>query len=122
MKKFSKLIKEDSIDFQKGEQVNISNDVNDLDSQIISGLDELKLDGSWEIESIIDVSMQEPTNEAIIINAELGNTQVKRGDFLYITAQLRKPGDTAFHQSKMGCIKVRVVEIYNTLMILNSLK
>jgi len=86
--------------------------------------DEVKntiLDGEWEICNVIDVSANKPTNEAIIINAELGDKQVKRGEFLYVTALINKKG-RPYHQSQMGVLKVRVVEIYNTLLVLNSLR
>lgn len=122
MKKFSNITdKEVSIDFDKDKESDLSNDITELDNQVSDAIKNTILDGEWEIVNIIDVTTNKPTNEAIIINAELGNKEVKRGEFLYVTALINKKG-RAYHQSQMGVLKVRVVEIYNTLLVLNSLK
>ena len=126
MKKFSKIVeditnKEASIDFKKDKEEELSNDITELDDQVSDEVKSTILDGEWEIVNIIDVTTEKPTNEAIIINAELGNKEVKRGDFIYITALINKKG-RPYHQSQMGVLKVRVVEIYNTLLVLNSLR
>lgn len=123
MKKFSTITSKDySLDFKKSKKdKTLSTDISSLDSQIDDELDGSKLDGEWDIINIIDVSKEMPTNEAIIINAELGDKTVKRGDYIYITALLQKKGST-FHQNQMGVLKVRVVDIYNTLLMLNNLK
>lgn len=123
MKKFSDITKKDaSINFKKDKSKGLSNDVENLDNQILNTVNGTKLEGEWEIVNVIDVTSEKPQNEAIIINAELGGKDVKRGDFLYITALINKKGSSAYHQSQMGVIKVRVVEIYNTISVLNSLK
>ena len=126
MKKFSKIVeditnKETSIDFKKDKEEELSNDITELDDQVSDEVKSTILDGEWEIVNIIDVTTEKPVNEAIIINAELGDKEVKRGDFIYITALINKKG-RPYHQSQMGVLKVRVVEIYNTLLVLNSLK
>lgn len=126
MKKFSKIVeditnKEVSIDFKKDKEEELSNDVTELDDQVSDEVKSTILDGEWEIVNIIDVTTEKPVNEAIIINAELGDREVKRGDFIYITALINKKG-RPYHQSQMGVLKVRVVEIYNTLLVLNSLR
>jgi hypothetical protein len=127
MKKFSKITdKDNSFDFKKLKQKGVSSDIENLDSQIEKEVEGTKLDGSWEIVSIVDVTTEMPDineSKAIIINAELGSREIKRGEFIYITAQIKKPGQsTAYHHSQMGVIKVRVVDIYNTMMILNNLR
>lgn len=123
MKKFTNLSKKDEfINFKKKNSKQTSIDISSLNNQIEGEIGGTKLEGEWEIVSIIDVSIESPKNEAIIINAELGGKGVKRGDFLYVTALINKKGNAAYHQSQMGVLKVRVVEIYNTLMVLNSLK
>lgn len=123
MKKFTDITKKDaSIDFKKGKSKGLSNDIESLDKQVLDTVNGTKLEGEWEIVNVIDVTTEKPQNEAIIINAELGGKDVKRGDFLYVTALINKKGNAAYHQSQMGCLKVRVVEIYNTISILNSLK
>jgi len=123
MRKFTDItIKDTSLEFKKSKTKNLSNDISDLDHQLIDGLNSTILDGEWEIVNVVDVSMNNPEiNEAIIINAELGDKGVKRGDFIYITALINKKGNY-IHQGQMGVIKCRVVEIYNTLMVLNQLK
>lgn len=123
MKKFSDITKKDEfIDFKKNKDPKLSTDVTKLDTQLFDEIAGTKLDGEWEIVNVIDVSTEKPANEAIVINAELGGKDVKRGDFLYVTALINKKGAAAYHQSQMGVIKVRVVEIYNSLLVLNSLK
>lgn len=123
MKKFTDITnKQNSLEFDKKKQKDLSNDIEDMKSQLKDQIDSTKLDGEWEIQQIINVSLDEPkVNEAIIINAELGQKPVKRGDFIYITALINKKGNYT-HQNQMGVIKVRVVEIYNTLLVLNQLK
>ena len=123
MKKFSKIVDKDySLDFEKSKKdKELSTDISKLDDQIDDEIEGTKLDGEWDIINIIDVSKEMPTNEAIIINAELGDKTVKRGDYIYITALIQKKGNQ-FHQNQMGCLKVRVVDIYNTLLMLNNLR
>lgn len=128
MKKFTKVLedKDKEIEFESDDLKNgLSDDVEELDD--VLSKDELKdkLGGSWEIVSIVDVSVKEPVNEnlkPIIINAEVGNRPIKRGEYIYITAQIKKPGQsTAYHHSQMGVIKVRVIDIYNTMLVLNNI-
>ena len=123
MKKFSKIVDKDySLDFEKSKKdKELSTDISKLDDQIDDEIEGTKLDGEWDIINIIDVSKEMPTNEAIVINAELGDKTVKRGDYIYITALIQKKGNQ-FHQNQMGCLKVRVVDIYNTLLMLNNLR
>ena len=126
MKKFTDITdKTSSIEFDKKETKNLSTDIENLDDQLDTEVKGTKLDGEWEIVSIIDVTTNKPPDisEALIINAEVGNQEVKRGDLIYITAQIKRPGQTmAYHHSQMGVIKCRVADIYNTMGILNSLR
>lgn len=128
MKKFSDITNKDSsIEFDKKNQDDLSTDVDSLDSQIEDQIKSTKLDGEWEISSVVSVSTEPPTeeelksNEAVVINAELGQNPIKRGDFIYITALINKKGNYT-HQNQMGVVKVRVVEIYNSLLVLNQLR
>jgi hypothetical protein len=121
--------KDASMDFEKDKPTDVSNDITTLDGQLDDAIKKTKLDGEWEIVDVVSVSMEPPTedelktNEAIVINAELGSKPVKRGDFIYITALINKQGHTTYvHQNQMGVIKVRIVEIYNSLLVLNQLK
>lgn len=127
MKKFSNITenKDDFLDFEskrkKGEVV--SDDIEEMQDDLNDSAEKNKLDGEWVIDSIIDVTKNKPDlNEAIIINAELGDKTVKRGDFIYITAMIHRKTGSAYHQQQMGVIKVRVVDIYNNLFILNSIR
>ena len=129
MKKFSDISSKDSsLQFKKDKPNILSNDIDDLDNQISDEIKSTILDGEWQIDSIISVSTEPPTedeiksNEAIVINAELGKDPVKRGDFIYITALINKHGSSYIQPSQMGVVKCRVVEIYNTLLVLNQLK
>jgi hypothetical protein len=129
MKKFTDITgKETSINFKKSNSISLSSDINDLNDQLDDQIKSTILDGEWEIQSIIGLSTEPPTeeeiksNEAIVINAELGKDPVKRGDFIYITALINKRGSSYIHQSQMGVIKVRIVEIYNSLLVLNQIR
>lgn len=118
--------KDKSFDFEKEETDNLSPDIDSLGDQMADDVNKSKVTGEWEIEKIIDVSTNEPSDEikesAIIINAELGDKKVKRGDFIYITALINKRGSSRVHHSQMGVIKTRVVEIYNSLLVLNNIR
>ena len=127
MKKFTENIsdKNSKLDFEskrkKGEV--LSDDIDELQDDINSFSEETTLDGEWVIDSIIDVTKNKPDlNEAIIINAELGDKTVKRGDYIYITAMIHRKTGSAYHQQQMGVLKVRVTDIYNNLFILNSIR
>ena len=128
MKKFSDLknkktepIDSKQIEFDS-DGLPLSNDIEKLDDELSKTK---KLIGSWEIVSIVDISTEEPIKEnlqPLIINGEVGNREIKRGEYIYITAQIKKPGQSIpYHSNQMGVIKVRVVDIYNTMSILNSL-
>lgn len=95
------------------------------DSSIPTDLpkDPIKLelvDGDWQIDQVIDVSTEPPIDESVIINPHLSGDPVKRGDFIYITAVLNKPGRRITPNS-VGVIKARVVDIYNSLLPLNQI-
>lgn len=129
MKKFSDISdKKSSLDFKKDKTKDLSNDIDSLDDQLSGEVKSTILDGEWQIDSILSISTEPPTeediksNEAIVINAELGKDPVKRGEFIYITALINKRGSSMVHQSQMGVVKCRIVEIYNTLMVLNQLR
>ncbi len=125
MKKFSTITDKDyKMDFDKSKKdKELSTDIQKLDNQIDDLVDSTKLDGEWDIINIIDVSTNEPENisEAIIINAELGNKTVKMGDFVYITALIHKKGSN-YHQNQMGVLKARIVDIFNSLLVLNNIR
>ncbi len=118
MRKFT-----DGLDFSKNKGVVTSSDIISLDDQISKEVDGAKLDGEWEIVSVIDVTTNSSKiDESLVINAEIGDRDIKRGDVIYITAQIRKKGDTNYNMSKMGVIKCTVRDIFNTMSVLNNLK
>jgi len=102
----------------------LSNDITELEYDDFG-----KLDGDWEIESIIDIvtaedddKVTESSTGIMGTHIDLGNKEIKRGKVFYITAMVKKPGNTSmFSQSKMSVIKVRVVDIYYGLSQLNKI-
>ena len=107
MKKFTKTLSDD-IEVMK----------DDLEEASLKD----KLEGEWEIDEVLGVSLENPkTNESLVINAEIGQRDIKRGEYIYITALLRRKGSSPIHQSQMGVIKTRVTDIYNSLLVLNSI-
>jgi hypothetical protein len=83
--------------------------------------DELEeVGGDWEIEQVIDIATEPPIDESVVINPHLHVDSVKRGDFIYVTAVLNKPGSRITPNS-VGVIKARVVNIYNSVQALNQI-
>lgn len=123
MKKFTDITnKSSSIEFEKDKSGILSNDIDNLNDQLKNSIESTISSEEWEIVNVIDVSLDDPDiKESVIINADLTNKSVKRGDVIYITAILHKKG-SYYHQNQMGVIKVRIVEIYNSLHVLNTLK
>jgi hypothetical protein len=82
----------------------------------------------WYIDQIIDVipasSLEETGIDFVSESNEIisaGALDVKTGDTLYITALLKNVKDPNPNNC-MGVLKVRVVDLYKGLSILNSLK
>ncbi len=101
----------------------LANDLEPIQDEIDKNMKIRLNDGEWEIESVVDISTNAPEiNEAIIVNADLGNTDVSRGDVIYVTAMLRKKDAKFYSQNVMGVFKCRIVDIYNSLSVLNGLK
>jgi hypothetical protein len=97
-------------------------DLEKINDQIEDAVEDTKVNDEWVIDSIIDVSKNEPLTESIIINAELGDRTVKRGDDVYITAMLHRKANEPYHQQQMGVLKARITDIYNNLHILNTIR
>jgi|ERR1035437_3788468 hypothetical protein len=104
-----------------------SNLSDELDALNIQDIEGNKLKGSFEIESIIDVFLDPKDipsiKEANVVgvNTDLSVKEFKRGDTIYITALLRKPGTTSFNSPAIqGVIQLRVVDIYYGLQYLNK--
>ena len=83
-----------------------------------------KLKGEYQIEEILDI-FTDPDNipvteSSIGINTDLSVKEVKRGDYIWITALLRKPGQSFTSPAIQGVIKLRVVDMYYGLQYLNK--
>jgi hypothetical protein len=97
---------------------------NDLDKKELE-IEVEKIDGSIEIESIVDIFVESDgdyTNENLIaLNTDLSNKEIKRGDIVYITAFIKKPGHSMTSPATQSVLKLRVVDIYQGLAQLNRL-
>ena len=58
-----------------------------------------------------------------VISTDLALKQVKRGQEIWITCLLQKPSSSTVYSSQtMGCLKVRIIDIYYGLSKLSTLK
>lgn len=85
-----------------------------------------KLNQKFEIESVIDVFTDPkdlPLTESglVAMNADLSNKNIKRGDTVYITAMVKKEGQSFSSPSTQAVIKLRIVDIYHGLSYLNKI-
>lgn len=103
---------------------------------LMDNLEEVKVEEEefnakdWEIESVIDVMTEDPTEseltridttveEAITFDTQVPR-DVKRGDYLWITAMITKKNSSFQDPGRQAVIKLRVVDIYNGLSHLNK--
>jgi hypothetical protein len=118
--KETKIESDKGVDIKKSQkQEELSDDLTNI-QDIIDKSEKLE-DGEYTIVGINDVSMEAPEkmDEATIINADLGGKEAKRGDIIYITAMVQKKNT---NWNSMAVLKVRVVDMYKGLSILNTLK
>lgn len=95
---------------------NMSDIKKDQESEEIIKLE----DGEYEIVGINDITLDKPdVKEAVIINADLGGKEVKRGDILWVTAMVSKKN---VNWNSMAVLKVRVQDMYQGLSILNTIR
>lgn len=84
----------------------------------------VKLTGEYQIEEILDIFLDPkdiPVVEgAIGVNTDLSVKEVKRGEYIWITALLKKNGHSFNSPAVQGVIKLRVVDIYYGLQYLNK--
>ena len=100
-----------------------NNLANDLDEKKLSIKDDATGE-SFEIESILDV-FNEPPKELLEsgvfgIVSDLSNKELKRGDTIYITALVKKKGQSYNSPATQCVLRVRIVDIYNGLSYLNK--
>jgi len=100
---------------------NMENDVQELNDEIKKLKNKIKITDDIELVGINDISTEDPfkKNPKLKESADLGNKDINRGDILYITAMVKKKNVT---WNSMAVIKVRIVDIYQGLSILNTLK
>ncbi len=87
------------------------------------------IDSPVYIEHIIDIIRDEEeinkieeAARSLSLNTEIITHEVKQGDYLYITALLRKNKKNSMNSTgSVGVLKVRVVEIYKDLNILKKI-
>lgn len=111
--------------FNKKKDKSLSMDIDKLNDKLKDDVEKTRIDGKVQIVKVIDITTEQPKDlkEAIVINGEIGNNEVKRGDFIYITAQLKKlKGGMQYNNMYLGVIKVRVTDIYNSINVLNYIK
>jgi hypothetical protein len=100
----------------------IKDDINDNDEEFDPK--------EWEIDKVIDVLTEDPsksederlkefTSEAVTFDASVPK-DVKRGDYLWITAMIKKKDTSYNNPGRQAVIKLRVVEIYYGLAHLNK--
>ena len=87
-----------------------------------------KIEGPVEIVKVLDIVKDEKEIKKIeevastpVVNTDISLKTVKRGDIIYVTALLEKPGSKASWTSQtMGVLKCRIVDFYYGLNILNQ--
>lgn len=57
-----------------------------------------------------------------VISTDLALKQVKRGQEIWITCLLQKPSTAVYNTQTLGCLRVRIVDIYYGLSKLSTLK
>lgn len=98
----------------------LSTDIQNQDLE--SDIERLK--GEYQIEEILDIFTDPKdiplTESAWPVNTDLSVKEVKRGDYIWITALLRKPGQSFNSPAVQGIIKLRVVDLFYGLQYLNK--
>lgn len=98
----------------------------DIEGEIFEVDVEKIKNGEYEIESIIDVFLDPKDlpiklqESGVGVNTDLSVKEVKRGDTIYITAFLRKPGMSLASPAVQGVLKLRVVDMFYGLQHLNK--
>jgi len=112
------VIKKDTKQHQLADDITSMKNINEIDFEKLKDTD-------FKIVGIQDVSLEDPRkmnkelSEAMIVNADFGGKEVKRGDEIWITAMVKK---STYDINSMIVIKCRVVDLYNSLSILNTLR
>jgi len=67
----------------------------------------------------IENQLSESVPGAPVFNTDLRLKKIKRGDIIWVTALLERPGNTSWNAQTMGVLKCRIVDYYYGL---NKLK
>jgi len=128
-KKFDDFNSKKVTDFKKNDEYQtLSDDIVAL-SKLDNGEYE-KVKGPIEIVQITGVLTDEDEIKRLdeiaggpALNTDLSLKQVKRGQEIWITCLLQKPSSSAVYNSQsIGCLKVRILDIYYGLSKLSTLK
>lgn len=106
IKKFNEY---SNINKEEVEYDNLSNDS-------IIEIDGIEVDkNEWVIDEIIDVHCdnEDMKENAISLHSDLSSKPTKRGDFIWITALVRKNNTSFNNPSQQAVIKARIVDIYH---------
>lgn len=57
-----------------------------------------------------------------VLNTDISLKQVKRGQEIWITCLLQKPGTAVYNSQSLGCLRVRIIDIFYGLSKLSTLK
>jgi len=69
----------------------------------------------------IENQLSESVPGAPVFNTDLRLKQVKRGDIIWVTALLQRPGNTSWNAQTMGVLKCRIVDYFYGLNKLKSI-
>lgn len=70
----------------------------------------------------IENQLSESVPGAPVFNTDLQLKKVKRGDIIWVTALLERPGNTSWNAQTMGVIKARIVDYFYGLNKLKYIK
>lgn len=109
------------------EYTNLSSDIELLKKDDNGESEKLDLE-EWEVVKIVDIIKDDEEIEVLEANiglnltADLDAKNLKRGDYIYMTALLApRNKSTAYSPGTMGVLKCRITDIYQGLSKLKSL-
>ena len=106
--------------FEKKDVANLQDDITAL---VKDGDDYVKAEEPMELVQVTGILTDEEEikkiEEGMTIDKSLNLGEVKRGEIIWLTALLKKPG-TSYNNQTLGVIKVRVVDYFYGLSKLNQ--
>jgi len=129
---FEKFKKKDIVKYNKTEEFDqLSDDISVL-RKLDNGEYE-KMDGPFEILQVngiikdekeiskIENQLTEEISGGPVFNTDLQLKAIKRGEIIWVTALLQRPGNSTYNSQTMGLLKCRVVDFYYGLNKLKSI-